>query len=144
MRPAWEGLRDGLGSVQSMVETSLILDALIIGLIRAGCLISRSRGQEVHVRLDDTSEGVAMLANELLQRTEFIRDLRGGMSPSIELHNHNPLEQVFSFIRALKTGDFSAMSGDTNINPRDSDGRYAPSEDGEENPQIAETIDITN
>ena len=112
-----------------MVETALVLDALIIALILVGFGVSRFRSQDVHLRLDDTIEGVGMLANELLKRTDFIQDMGSRMAPAIELHNHNPLEQVFSFIRALKTGDFSNISPqETNINPRESDGRYGPRE----------------
>jgi hypothetical protein len=142
-RAPWEGLRDGSGAVGSMVEATLILDALIIALIFVGFVMSRLSRQDVHLRLDDTIEGVAMLANELLKRTDFIHDMGSRMAPAIELHNHNPLEQVFSFLRALKTGDFSNISPqETNINPRDSHGQYAPALEEEEFTATPETIDI--
>ena len=126
-----------------MVEAALLLDALIIGLIVAGFVVSRMSRQDVHLRLDDTIEGVAMLANELLKRTDFINDMGSRMAPAIELHNHNPLEQVFSFLRALKTGDFSNISTpETNINPRDSHGQYAPAIEEEEFTSTSETVDV--
>jgi len=125
-----------------MVDAALLLDALIIALIGVGFVVSRLGRQDVHLRLDDTIEGVAMLANELLKRTDFIQEMGTRMAPAIELHNHNPLEQIFKFIQGLKTGDFSSMSGDTNINPRESDGRYGTREIESETEVSPETIDV--
>jgi hypothetical protein len=125
-----------------MVDAALYLDALIIALIVVGFVVSRLGRQDVHLRLDDTIEGVAMLANELLKRTDFIQEMGTRMAPAIELHNHNPLEQIFKFIQGMKTGDFSSMSGDTNINPRESDGRYGPREIESETDVSPETIDV--
>lgn len=125
-----------------MVDAALLLDALIISLIVVGFVVSRLGRQDVHLRLDDTIEGVAMLANELLKRTDFIQEMGTRMAPAIELHNHNPLEQIFKFIQGMKTGDFSSMSGDTNINPRESDGRYGPREIESETDVSPETIDV--
>ena len=128
-----------------MVEAPLLLDGINIALIVFGFFVSRMSRQDVHLRLDDTIEGVAMLANELLKRTDFIQDMGTRIAPAIELHNHNPLEQVFSFLKALKTGDFSNISPpETNINPRDSQGRYGSEEFEDQNPSTPETIDITD
>ena len=58
-----------------MVEAALFMDALIIALIVIGFALSRWNKEEVHLRLDDTIEGVGRLATELLSRTEGIREL---------------------------------------------------------------------
>ena len=119
-----------------MVEAALYMDAVI------GFALSRSNKEEVHLRLDDTIEGVGMLATELLNRTEGIRDLASRVAPAIELHNHNPLEQIFNAIRAFKSGDFSNFSdAGSNINPREPDGRYGTREEIETEVS-PETIDV--
>ena len=110
-----------------MLDAALILDALILTLLFAMLARSHFSKEEVHERLDDVIDGVGLFATEVLKRTEDLRDMGSRIAPAIELHNHNPLEQVFGFIRAMKTGDFSNLSPqESNINPRDSDGRYAP------------------
>ena len=123
-----------------MVEASLLLDALIIALLFAMLARSHWKGEEVHARLDDVIDGVGLFATEVLKRTESISEMAGRMAPAIELHNHNPLEQIFKFIQGMKTGNFS----DENItNPRDSQGRYATAPEIE-NDTTPEVIDITD
>ena len=143
MRPAWEGLRAGWGPVEGMVEAALILDCLIIALLIVIMGRSWLRGEEVHERLDDVIEGVGLFANEVLSRTEDLREIGTRMAPAIELHNHNPLEQIFSFISQMRGGTFQSE----NITKRrESDGRYAPaqrSEEIQEDP-TPEVIDITD
>ena len=123
-----------------MVEASLLLDALIIALLFAMLARSHWKGEEVHERLDDVIDGVGLFATEVLKRTESLSEMAGRMAPAIELHNHNPLEQIFKFIQGMKTGNFS----DENItNPRDSQGRYATAPESENN-QTPEIIDISD
>ena len=128
-----------------MVEASLLLDSFIIALIFLMMARSHFKSEEVHHRLDDVIDGVGMFATEVLKRTENLMEMGRSISPAIELHNHNPLEQIFSFLKGVKTGDFSGFGGEMNNNPRDDAGRYAA-----ENPQIIETettpevIDIHN
>jgi hypothetical protein len=122
-----------------MVEVALILDALIIALLFAMLALSRFRGEEVHQRLDDVIDGVGIFAQEVLKRTQNLTDLA---APAIELHNHNPLEQIFRFIQGMKTGDFGNIPDANITNPRDSQGRYATPQ--EENSPSPEVIDITD
>jgi len=123
-----------------MVEASLLLDALIIALLFAMLARSHWKGEEVHARLDDVIDGVGLFATEVLKRTESLSEMAGRMAPAIELHNHNPLEQIFKFIQGMKTGNFP----DENItNPRDSQGRYATAPEIE-NDTTPEVIDITD
>lgn len=116
---------------------------LIIALIFASLLRSHFKSEEVHARLDDVIDGVGLFAQEVLKRTDMLTDLAGKVSPAIELHNHNPLEQIFSFVRGMKTGNFEGFGADMNNNPRDSSGQYAatPEEIEDTTPQV---IDITD
>ena len=124
-----------------MVEASLILDALILTLIVAALLRSYLGTEQVHDRLDDVITGVDLFAGEVLNRTQILMDKANSMAPAIELHNHNPLEQLFRFVQGMKTGNFS----DENItNRRDSAGQYAATPQEIENTETPEIIDITD
>jgi hypothetical protein len=124
-----------------MVEASLILDALILALLFAMLARSHFKSEEVHDRLDDVIDGVGLFATEVLKRTESLSEMAGRMAPAIELHNHNPLEQIFKFIQGMKTGNFQ----DDNItNPRDARGQYATAPKSEIEPTTPEIIDITD
>jgi len=124
-----------------MVEASLILDALILTLIVAALLRSYLGTEQVHDRLDDVIDGVGLFATEVLKRTESILEMGRSLNPAIELHNHNPLEQLFRFVQGMKTGNFS----DENItNPRDSAGQYAATPQEIEITETPEVIDITD
>ena len=124
-----------------MVEASLILDALILALLFAMLARSHFKSEEVHDRLDDVIDGVGLFATEVLKRTESLSEMAGRMAPAIELHNHNPLEQIFKFIQGMKTGNFQ----DDNItNPRDARGQYATAPQSEIEPSPPEIIDITD
>ena len=124
-----------------MVEASLILDALILALLFAMLARSHFKSEEVHDRLDDVIDGVGLFATEVLKRTESLSEMAGRMAPAIELHNHNPLEQLFRFVQGMKSGNFS----DDNItNPRDSAGQYATTPQEIEITETPEIIDITD
>ena len=124
-----------------MVEASLILDALILTLIVAALLRSYLGTEQVHDRLDDVITGVDLFAGEVLNRTQILMDKANLMAPAIELHNHNPLEQLFRFVQGMKSGNFS----DDNItNPRDSAGQYATTPQEIEITETQEIIDITD
>jgi len=111
---------------------------LLVMLIR-----SHFKSEEMHVRLDDVIDGIGLFAGEMLKKTDFLTDFAGKVNPAIELHNHNPLEQIFSFIRGMKTGNFEGIGAEMNNNHRDASGQYAttPEEIQDTTPQI---IDITN
>lgn len=123
--------------------THLVLELLIIAVLFAMMARSHFKSEEVHDRLDDVIEGIGLFASEMLKKTENLSELAGRISPAIELHNHNPLEQIFSFIRGMKTGNFDNFSGGEVINPRDTAGRYAPSKEEVET-TTPEIIDITD
>ena len=125
-----------------MVEASLILDALIIALLLGMLARSHFSKEEVHARLDDVIDGVGLFATEVLKRTESILEMGRGIAPAIELHNHNPLEQIFKFVQGIKTGNFQ---NENITNPRDSSGQYATAQPQEISPQTSpEIVDIIN
>lgn len=123
--------------------THIVLEVLIIAVLFAMMARSHFKSEEVHERLDDVIEGIGMFASEMLKKTENLSDLAGRISPAIELHNHNPLEQIFSFIRGMKTGNFDNFSSGEVINPRDTAGRYAspPEEIETSSPEVVDIID---
>tara|TARA_Y100001973_G_C5202960_1_gene339210 strand:+ start:2562 stop:2939 length:378 start_codon:yes stop_codon:yes gene_type:complete len=125
-----------------MVETSLILNALILALIFAQMLRAHMKSEEVHERLDDVIDGVGLFATEVIKRTDTLLETASRFGGNIELHNHNPLEQIFRFIQGMKTGNFETNYQDNLTNPRDSHGQYASAQ--EENSQTPEIIDITD
>ena len=121
-----------------MVDTALYTDLLIIGLLVGMFLRSHFKGEEVHDRLDDVIQGVGHIAQSTHQKLD---DLMSKGSAAIELHNHNPLEQIFSFISQMKNGTFSP----SNItNPRDSHGQYATTREEEQIQETPEIVDITD
>ena len=124
-----------------MVEASLILDALILALLFAMLARSHFKSEEVHDRLDDVIDGVGLFATEVLKRTESLSEMAGRMAPAIELHNHNPLEQIFKFIQGMKTGNFQ---NENITNPRDSAGQYATAQPQEISTETSEVVDIPN
>lgn len=128
-----------------MVETSLLLDVLILVVLFLMIARSHWKSEEVHHRLDDVIDGVGMFATEVLKRTETLTEMGSRLAPSIELHNHDPFERLFSMIRAFKTGDFGSFAGDNITNPRDSAGQYATTREEQiEDYTSPEIIDIDN
>lgn len=121
-----------------MDGAALSLDLFAILLLLIMLARSHLHSQEVHHRLDDTIEGMAGFFQEMLQRTQ---NLMEKAAPAIELHNHNPLEQLFRFVQGMKTGNFGA---EMNNNPRDDAGRYATTQQEIEAETSPEIIDITN
>jgi hypothetical protein len=124
-----------------MVDAALSMDLLIIALLIAGMARSYFSKEEVHQRLDDVITGVDLFATELLNRTKLLLEMGNRLNPAIELHNHNPLEQIFKFVQSMKTGNFQS---DNITNPRDSAGQYAtaPQIEAEEiSPEIVDVID---
>ena len=124
-----------------MVEASLILESLTIALLLAMLARSHFKSEEVHARLDDVIDGVGLFATEVLKRTESIMEMGRGLAPAIELHNHNPLEQIFRFVQGMKTGNFQNENITT---PRDSAGQYATAQPQEISTETSEVVDIPN
>ena len=120
-----------------MDGTAFSLDVIILVLLLFMLARSHFKSHEVHDRLDDVIEGIGAFAQELLSRTQFLLDKA---APAIELHNHNPLEQIFKFIQGMKTGQFQ---NEMNNNPRDDAGRYASPQEIETN-TTPEIVDIPN
>ena len=133
-------MKCGCGPVGGMVDASLILNALIFALLVVMLIRSHFKSEEVHHRLDDVIDGVGLFATEVLKRTESIMEMGRNLNPAIELHNHNPLEQIFRFVQGMKTGNF----GDENItNPRNARGEYAPAPEIEISTETpSEIVDI--
>ncbi len=123
--------------------TAILPDLLIIALLFALFARSHFKSEEMHDRLDDVIDGIGLFASEMLKKTDFLTDFAGKMNPAIELHNHNPLEQIFSFIKGMKTGDFGNFSTDNITSPRDPSGRYAATPEEIETPS-PEVIDIVD
>tara|TARA_Y100000004_G_scaffold193396_2_gene255867 strand:+ start:363 stop:737 length:375 start_codon:yes stop_codon:yes gene_type:complete len=124
-----------------MVDAALLLDALILALLLAMLARSHSKSEEHHARLDDLVTGVDLFANEVLDRTKILLEMGQRMQPAIELHNHNPLEQIFNFVRGLKTGNFD---NENITSHRDSHGQYATAPQNEIEPSTSEVIDISD
>ena len=124
-----------------MVEASLILESLTIALLLAMLARSHFKSEEVHARLDDVIDGVGLFATEVLNRTESIMEMGRGLAPAIELHNHNPLEQIFRFVQGMKTGNFQ---NENITNPRDSAGQYATAQPQEIRTETSEVVDLPN
>ena len=127
-----------------MVDPSLILESLTIALLLAMLARSHFKSEEVHARLDDVIDGVGLFATEVLKRTESIMEMGRGLAPAIELHNHNPLEQIFRFVQGMKTGDFGNFQNENITNPRDSAGQYATAHPQEISTETPEVVDIPN
>ncbi len=134
-------MKCGCGSVGGMVDAALLLDALILALLLAMLARSHSKSEEHHARLDDLVTGVDLFANEVLDRTKILLEMGQRMQPAIELHNHNPLEQIFNFVRGLKTGNFD---NENITSHRDSHGQYATAPQNEIEPSTSEVIDISD
>ena len=103
-----------------MVEAHFILDAATVGLIV--CILAQRYRSERNVtdRIDDITEGLALMANELLSRTEELKNLKDFM-PDISLVNQNPLASLAEFLKAIR-GDMG--SDGFNSPPRGSAGRF--------------------
>tara|TARA_Y100000361_G_C11159528_1_gene346269 strand:+ start:181 stop:564 length:384 start_codon:yes stop_codon:yes gene_type:complete len=127
-----------------MVEATFILDAATIGLIV--CILAQRYRSEQNVtdRIDDITEGLALMANELLSRTEDLKNLKDFM-PDISLVNQNPLASLAEFLKAIR-GDLN--SDGFNSPPRGSAGRFEAIQDGttakETYEETGETIDLTD
>jgi hypothetical protein len=126
-----------------MVEESVILDLAVV--VAVGVILwDRYRAKSLlDDRLDDITEGLGLMANELLSRTEELLKIRDFM-PEISLVNQNPLASLGEFIRAMR-GDISSNENITNL-PRTAGGTWgtedAATREEEEDSQTRETIDI--
>lgn len=121
-----------------MDGAALILDLVILAILFLMLARSHFKSEEVHHRLDDVITGIDLFATEILNRTKVLMEKA---APAIELHNHNPLEQIFKFIQYMKTGDVGAGM---NNNPRDDAGRYATTQQIQEDSQTPEVVDISD
>lgn len=136
-KPSFFKFKGRVGFGSSMDEVLLL--GISVNLLVLAVLLERLKGKkENSERLDDITEGLGVLANELLGRTEELLKLRDFM-PEISLVNQNPLASLAEFIKALR-GD---ISGTDNItSPRDSSGRYAAPPEIEEVSTQRETLNV--
>ena len=135
-------MRIGCGRVEGRVEASLLLDLFTIAVLFAMLARSHFKSEEVHDRLDDVIDGVGLFAQEVLARTQDLREWAERAAPAIELHNHTPLEQIFSFISNMRNGNFDA---ENITRRRDPHGQYAPAlEEIESTETPPEIIDLTD
>ena len=124
-----------------MVEASLILGAVVL-LAVVVIFFDRLRSKStLDERLDDLTEGLALMCNELLSRTEEIMKIKDYM-PEFKIES-NPLTSIIELIQNLR----GEKVGNENITPRDlGTGRWSSGDDGqEENEETPrETIDVTD
>ena len=111
-------------------------DVVIIVVLLWLCYQKKSAGGTIDERLDDIAEGLGLLANELLARTDEILKIKDYM-PEFKIEQ-NPLTSIIELITTLRN------KNETNNNPRDPSGRYAAPPEEIEAPQTWETVDVDN
>jgi hypothetical protein len=123
-----------------MVEGSLILDVVVL-LAVVVIFLDRMRAKSLlDERLDDLTEGLALMCNELLSRTEEIMKIKDYM-PEFKIEQ-NPIHSIIELFQTLR----GEKVGNQNITPRDlGTGRWSSGDNGEEEreeTQTRETIDV--
>ena len=111
-------------------------DIFIIGVLLWLCYHKKNAAGSIDDRLDDLTEGLGLLANELLARTEEIMKIKDYM-PEFKIEQ-NPLTSIIELITTLRN------KNETNNNPRDPSGRYAAPPEIEEAAQTWEEVDVNN
>lgn len=99
-----------------------------------------SKGSQIDERIDDLAQGIGMMANELLARTEKLMEIKDFM-PEISLVNQNPLASLGEFIRAMRGEPANTISPAT---PAFGPGvNYAASEEEKQDttPDLVDVID---
>ena len=125
-----------------MVEATLVLDGLTVTLLI--CLIFeklRNRN-DIDDRLNDIVDGLGVFANEMIARTEDLKNLKDFM-PDISLINQNPLASLGEFIKSLRGLNDNFPSQDF-TKPRDDSGQYAAPPQIEETAPTLETVDVSD
>lgn len=102
-----------------MVEVGLIMEIMTMGAVVALLADKYRSKSEIHDRIDDLTEGLGMMATELLSRTEELMKIKDFM-PEISLVNQNPIASLVELFQTL-TGSqgFKAPS-------QGPDGRFTP------------------
>ena len=121
-----------------MNEVIIGADLVIIGVLLWLCFSKKGTQNDLSHRLDDITEGLGLLANELLARTEEIMKIKDYM-PEFKIEQ-NPLTSIIELIQQLR-GDQNSSA--MNNNPRDPHGRYAAPSEIEATSQIEE-IDVVD
>lgn len=118
----------------------LLISLLDFGLLLAFVIGSRRANQEHHHRFDDVIEGVGILANELLSRTEDLLNIKEYM-PQFHINNENPFKNLVEIFQMLtKSGNDHSGSSK---NPRDSAGRYGQIEERQQEASETSEVDIS-
>lgn len=125
-----------------MVEASLILDIVVL-LAVVVIVLDRIRAKSLlDDRLDDITEGLALMCNELLSRTEELLKIRDFM-PEFKIEQ-NPLTSIIELFQQLR----GEKVGSDNISQRDIGTGQWIGNDGtkeeENDTPTRETIDIVD
>tara|TARA_Y100000310_G_scaffold330997_1_gene403745 strand:- start:877 stop:1254 length:378 start_codon:yes stop_codon:yes gene_type:complete len=123
-----------------MVEASLILDIVVL-LAVVVIFLDRMRSKStLDDRLDDLTEGLALMCNELLSRTEEIMKIKDYM-PEFKIEQ-NPIHSIIELFKTMR----GEKVGNQNITPRDlGTGRWSSEDDGQEENEetpTRETVDV--
>jgi hypothetical protein len=125
-----------------MVEATLVLDGLTVTLL-IGLIVEKLRNRnDIDDRLNDIVDGLGVFANEMIARTEDLKNLKDFM-PDISLVNQNPLASLGEFIKSLRGINDNFPTQDF-TKPRDDSGQYAATPQIEETAPTHETVDVTN
>lgn len=125
-----------------MVEATIVLDGLAVALLVCLIVEKMRNRNDIDDRLNDIVEGLGVFANEMIARTEDLKNLKDFM-PDISLINQNPLASLGEFIKSLRgLNDTSAEQDFTK--GRDSSGQYASPSQIEETSPKRETVDVSN
>lgn len=92
---------------------SFILDSIVVLAVFIIILDRYRARSNLEERLDDITEGLGLLANELLSRTEELLKIRDYM-PEFKIEQ-NPLSSIIDLIQSLR----GEKVGNENITPRD-------------------------
>lgn len=123
-----------------MVEVAFIMDIVVLLAVLL-IIFDRLRNKStLDERLDDITEGLGLMANELLARTEELLKIRDYM-PEFKIEQ-NPLTSIIDLIQSLR----GEKVGSENITPRDIGtgqwiGNNGPEEENDTQ-TTRETIDV--
>ena len=125
-----------------MVEATLVLDGLTVTLLICLIVEKLRNRNDIDDRLNDIVDGLGVFANEMIARTEDLKNLKDFM-PDISLINQNPLASLGEFIKSLRGLNDNFPSQDF-TKPRDDSGQYAAPPQIEETAPTLETVDVSD
>jgi hypothetical protein len=125
-----------------MVEATLVLDGLTVTLLICLIVEKLRNRNDIDDRLNDIVDGLGVFANEMIARTDELKNLKDFM-PDISLINQNPLASLGEFIKSLRGLNDNFPSQDF-TKPRDDSGQYAAPPQIEETAPTLEEIDVSD